>query len=361
MTPSTPRCDPGALPDGWLVIPYVEGPIADDTITCTVDNGQLETGLNQPCQVGSETVPVTLTSTVWLIIRSSQQIDVAHFPVGPFGNPDQGTFVAQPGQPLDQCQQRRLAGEDVEHPGEYARGGLVPGDQQEEHHGEELLVTQRVAVLGGVQQVAGEVVGRIRSSFARQVVEIVHELHPGEHDLLFGVDAPTQDRLGPCAEALLVGQRHSEHLGDDPHRDVAGVLLGGIDLATPTASEHSCLALQCNTCHMYTAEHEEGPPEVDAITGPAMGHPGSASFGTADLVGIDGIVHLAAMSNDPLSDIDEAVTHAINHRAAVDLADSARSAGVSRFVFASTCSVYGTQGDDLVDESIEITTGSTST
>lgn len=66
----------------------------------------------------------------------------------------------------------------------------------------------------------------------------------------------------------------------------------------------------------------------------------------ADLAGVDAIVHLAAVSNDPMGNRFEAVTDAINHRASVRLARLAREAGVARFVFASSCSVYGqTEGD----------------
>jgi nucleoside-diphosphate-sugar epimerase len=59
------------------------------------------------------------------------------------------------------------------------------------------------------------------------------------------------------------------------------------------------------------------------------------------LQGIDAVVHLAALSNDPLGQLDPAVTDAINHRASVRLARLARRAGVRRFVFASSCSLYG--------------------
>jgi len=70
----------------------------------------------------------------------------------------------------------------------------------------------------------------------------------------------------------------------------------------------------------------------------------------ADLAGVDAVIHLAGLSNDPLGDLDPALTMAINHRAAVEVARAAREAGVSRFVFASTCSVYGAAGDEVVDE-----------
>ncbi|MGH3470288.1 MAG: NAD-dependent epimerase/dehydratase family protein, partial [Thermocrispum sp.] len=71
----------------------------------------------------------------------------------------------------------------------------------------------------------------------------------------------------------------------------------------------------------------------------------------ADLAGIDAVVHLAALSNDPLGALDPELTHDINHRASVRLARLARDAGVRRFLYASTCSVYGASGgDDVLDE-----------
>jgi nucleoside-diphosphate-sugar epimerase len=69
-----------------------------------------------------------------------------------------------------------------------------------------------------------------------------------------------------------------------------------------------------------------------------------------DLVGFDGVVHLAALSNDPVSDLDPALTYDINRHAAVRLARLARAAGVRRFVFSSSCSNYGASGPDLLDE-----------
>jgi nucleoside-diphosphate-sugar epimerase len=69
-----------------------------------------------------------------------------------------------------------------------------------------------------------------------------------------------------------------------------------------------------------------------------------------DLEGIDAVVHLAALSNDALGDLRTEWTWAINYRASVDLAAKAKAAGVSRFVYASSCSVYGAAGDAPVDE-----------
>ncbi len=70
----------------------------------------------------------------------------------------------------------------------------------------------------------------------------------------------------------------------------------------------------------------------------------------ADLSRFDGIVHLAALSNDPLGDIDPELTYEINTKATIHLANAARSAGVGRFVFMSSCSNYGAAGDEWLTE-----------
>lgn len=69
-----------------------------------------------------------------------------------------------------------------------------------------------------------------------------------------------------------------------------------------------------------------------------------------DLVGFDGILHLAALSNDPLGDLQRSLTDDINHRASVRLAKLAKQVGVPRFVFASSCSNYGQAGETMIDE-----------
>jgi nucleoside-diphosphate-sugar epimerase len=72
--------------------------------------------------------------------------------------------------------------------------------------------------------------------------------------------------------------------------------------------------------------------------------------GTADLRGFGAVIHLAALSNDPLGFLDESCTYDINHAGSVTLAKAAKSAGVPRFLFASSCSLYGTAGDRVLDE-----------
>jgi nucleoside-diphosphate-sugar epimerase len=70
----------------------------------------------------------------------------------------------------------------------------------------------------------------------------------------------------------------------------------------------------------------------------------------ADLEGFDAVVHLAALSNDPLGNFNPECTYDINHRASVRLAELAKEAGVRRFLYASSCSLYGVAGDELVTE-----------
>ena len=69
-----------------------------------------------------------------------------------------------------------------------------------------------------------------------------------------------------------------------------------------------------------------------------------------DLEGFDAVVHLAALSNDPLGNLDPKLTYEFNHKASVKLATLAKQAGVERFVFSSSCSTYGAAGDDFLDE-----------
>jgi nucleoside-diphosphate-sugar epimerase len=69
-----------------------------------------------------------------------------------------------------------------------------------------------------------------------------------------------------------------------------------------------------------------------------------------DLEGFDAVIHLAAISNDPVGDLDPETTYEINHRAASRLATLAKQAGVERFLFSSSCSLYGAAGDDYLDE-----------
>lgn len=72
-----------------------------------------------------------------------------------------------------------------------------------------------------------------------------------------------------------------------------------------------------------------------------------------DLRGFDAVAHLAELSNDPLGQLNPAVTHEINHVGSVELARKCIEAGVERFVYTSSCSVYGVGNDDLKTEESE--------
>jgi nucleoside-diphosphate-sugar epimerase len=69
------------------------------------------------------------------------------------------------------------------------------------------------------------------------------------------------------------------------------------------------------------------------------------------LKGLDAVVHLAALSNDPLGDINPDLTFGINLHGSLRLAKAAKDAGVQRFLFSSSCSLYGAGGNDFLDES----------
>ncbi len=71
----------------------------------------------------------------------------------------------------------------------------------------------------------------------------------------------------------------------------------------------------------------------------------------ADLDGVDAVIHLAGLSNDALGELSRRVTFDINHRATMRLAALCKEARISRFVYASSCSVYGKSSADIVDES----------
>jgi nucleoside-diphosphate-sugar epimerase len=69
-----------------------------------------------------------------------------------------------------------------------------------------------------------------------------------------------------------------------------------------------------------------------------------------DLRGFDAVIHLAALSNDPLCNLNPGMTYEINHAAVIRTATFAKRAGVRRFLFASSCSNYGSAGDEMLDE-----------
>ncbi len=73
----------------------------------------------------------------------------------------------------------------------------------------------------------------------------------------------------------------------------------------------------------------------------------------ADLDGFEAVLHLAALSNDPIGDLNPDCTYAVNHRASVSLAQAAKQAGVERYLFSSSCSLYGAADRDWIDETAD--------
>ncbi len=73
-------------------------------------------------------------------------------------------------------------------------------------------------------------------------------------------------------------------------------------------------------------------------------------IGLSDLRGVDAVIHLAALPDDPLSDLDPRLTFEINYKASVRLARLAKESGVSRLIFSSSCSTYGASGDEMLTE-----------
>ncbi len=107
------------------------------------------------------------------------------------------------------------------------------------------------------------------------------------------------------------------------------------------------------------AGHETTGLDTDLFAGCDFGRPADAipeirkdlrDLESADLQGFDAVVHLAALSNDPLGNLNPNLTYDINHLASVRLAELAKKAGVQRFVFSSSCSTYGAAGDAILDE-----------
>jgi nucleoside-diphosphate-sugar epimerase len=110
---------------------------------------------------------------------------------------------------------------------------------------------------------------------------------------------------------------------------------------------------------LLSAGHEVVGLDTDLFAGCEFGEPAQEiaevckdirDLTKKDLEGFDAVVHLAALSNDPLGNLDSTLTYDINHVASVRLAELAKAAGVKRFVFSSSCSTYGAAGDATHDE-----------
>ncbi len=86
------------------------------------------------------------------------------------------------------------------------------------------------------------------------------------------------------------------------------------------------------------------PPAIDVIARDLR------ELRAGDVEGFDAVVHLAALSNDPLGNLDAGLTHDINFEASLELARLAKAGGCRRFLFSSSCSTYGAAGEEMLDE-----------
>ena len=118
--------------------------------------------------------------------------------------------------------------------------------------------------------------------------------------------------------------------------------IGSVLVPQLTAAGHHVFGLDA----MYFTGCDFGPdaPPVPCIRKDVR------EIAAADLAGCDAVIHLAALSNDPLSNLNPVCTYDINQHASVRLARLSKGAGVERFLFSSSCSLYGTAGDALVTE-----------
>jgi nucleoside-diphosphate-sugar epimerase len=114
---------------------------------------------------------------------------------------------------------------------------------------------------------------------------------------------------------------------------------------------------------LSSAGHELVGLDTDLFAGCDFGQPAPEipdirkdlrEINKGDLRGFGAVVHLAALSNDPLGNLDPGLTYDINHKASVRLAELAKQAGVKRFVFSSSCSTYGAAGDEFLDETASL-------
>ena len=96
--------------------------------------------------------------------------------------------------------------------------------------------------------------------------------------------------------------------------------------------------------------YRDGMLYGDPVTGPASTTRDTRDVGPDELRGVDAVIHLAELSNDPLGENDPNITYEINHHGSVSLARACKAAGVPRFVYSSSCSVYGASADGMRTE-----------
>ena len=120
-------------------------------------------------------------------------------------------------------------------------------------------------------------------------------------------------------------------------------------VGTVTASVLAAAGIRVTGCDINLFDRADFFPGGEIPDIPDLGKD-IRDLTVTDLEGFDAVVHLAALSNDPLGKLRPGLTQEINHEGTIHVARCARQAGVSRFVFASSCSNYGKAGAEMIDE-----------
>ena len=110
------------------------------------------------------------------------------------------------------------------------------------------------------------------------------------------------------------------------------------------AAGHDVVGLDSDLYERCTFGDEAGIQDIPALKKDIR------DVEASDLEGFEAVIHLAALSNDPLGDLNPELTYEINHAASVRLAELAKEMGTTRFIFSSSCSTYGAAGEDLLNE-----------
>ena len=147
-------------------------------------------------------------------------------------------------------------------------------------------------------------------------------------------NAPSPAATSSLALARLIADQRPMKVLVTGHDGYIGTVL------TPLLQRGGPRAASASTSACSPTTRSARPPELPAREADIR------DVSAEDLDGFDAVIHLAALSNDPLGDLHPSVTYAVNHHASVRLARAAREAGVPRFLYSSTCSIYGAGDGD---------------
>jgi nucleoside-diphosphate-sugar epimerase len=122
------------------------------------------------------------------------------------------------------------------------------------------------------------------------------------------------------------------------HKGYIGTVL------TPMLQEHGHQVLGVDSDLYARCTFGDGLPEIPELRKDIR------DIDALDIDGFDAIIHLAALSNDPLGNLNPELTYEINHKASLRLAELSKQVQVPRFLFSSSCSTYGASGDQMLTE-----------